>query len=270
MPTRYISRIWGLRVLVVALLNCQAWCQQNVSVSNTSPQIIYTPFLCNATTVTSNPDCKGAWRVMNINGTNVVSTDGPDAEEANIIPQMFFQFRASALYLTTSVLSNATANLTVFAGSTVIPATLNTSVGLVDIVNLIESDITTLTITFVPGPIPSRLDIGSLWLAVTNDTATSSFLPSMTLPPSMSLPTFTPPSSTASSTSSASSSTSSASNTRTQIHKKLIKDALGLVLGLGLGLTFLTGIGLYYWKRRRRHDSASSSTNPNKQTMWFT
>lgn len=68
------------------------------------------------------------------------------------------------------MLSNATANFTIFAGSTVISETLNTSVGLVDIVNLIESEITTLAITFVPGLTPSRLDIGSLWIAVQNDT----------------------------------------------------------------------------------------------------
>ncbi|KAJ7156810.1 hypothetical protein C8R43DRAFT_997373 [Mycena crocata] len=229
----------------------------NVSVPNTSPQIVYTPFLCNTTFLATDPDCKGAWNVSDIAGIMTVSTDGPDPGGANIVPQMFMTFHASALYMSTSAVSNATANFTVSSESNSISRVIDSAAGLVAIVNLVESELTTLSITFLPGQNATQLDIGSILMTVSDPAETTSFLPTMSLPPSETLPTFIPQSATSSTSPSAS------STPRSLAHRKQIAEALGLVLGLGVGLSLIAGVIFYWWRRRRRLRAA------RQENAWF-
>jgi len=223
---------------------------QNITILNTSPQIDYSPFLCNVTGSDSfDPSCLGGWQVLTLGGETIVTTEGPGPQGANIVPQMFLEFQAAALFFTTSSSSNATINITVTAGSTSIATSANSSVGVAAILNLPESETTTLTVTFSPGQIPSHLDIGNFKLEVTANSSPSSFLPTPTLPPTVSLPGFSVPSTLTSSTSTTPSSSAQSSNSS---HKQLVADAVGLTVGLGIGLTLVTLLGFYTWKRRRR------------------
>ncbi|KAJ7626313.1 hypothetical protein DFH06DRAFT_1007596 [Mycena polygramma] len=229
----------------------------NVSISNTAPQIVYTPFLCNSTmSLTADPDCLGAWNVSEVAGIPTVSTTGPAPNGAEIVPQMFMAFRASALYMSTSTISNASANFTLASTSVSVSRVINSAAGLIAIVDLAESELTTLTITFIPGQNNSQFDIGSILVTVTDPDTTSSFLPTMTLPPSMTLPTFIPQSTPASSSSS---SPSPSSTQRALAHRKQIAEALGLVLGLGVGLTLIAGTAIFWWRRRRRLQAADNA-----------
>ncbi|KAJ6581096.1 hypothetical protein B0H19DRAFT_929128 [Mycena capillaripes] len=250
--------IW---TLILSLPGTRAAESFNVSISNTAPQIVYTPFLCNNATLISDPDCSGAWNVSRIAGIQTVSTTGPAPNGADIVPQMFMAFRASALYMSTSAISNASANFTVSSPSTSTSHVVDSALGLIAIVNLTESELTTLTITFIPGQNLSQFDIGSILVTVTDPDSTSSFLPTMTLPPSMTLPTFIPATTSASSSTSISASPSS---TRASLaHRAQTAEALGLVLGLGVGLTLIAGATFFWWKRRRRLQAAQ------QQNSWF-
>ncbi|KAJ7065298.1 hypothetical protein C8F01DRAFT_1248895 [Mycena amicta] len=215
----------------------------NISISNIAPQIIYTPFLCNASSLIVDPNCSGAWNATNIAGIPTVSTRGPSLEGGDIVPQMFMAFRASALYLSTSVSSNATANFTISSTSGSDTKIVDSAAGLVAIINLVETELTSFVVTFIPGTNSSQLDIGSILLTVSNPDATSSFLPTMTLPPSISLSTFSPTSSSAS---------SSTTSPRSLPHRAEIAEALSLVLGLGVGLSVIAGALFFWWRRRRR------------------
>ncbi|KAF8075195.1 hypothetical protein FPV67DRAFT_1381461, partial [Lyophyllum atratum] len=214
----------------------------NVTVSSTTPQIVYTPSVCDASTPNANEQCSGAWQVIDLNGTTLVSTNGPapDRDSISIIPQMFFKFRASALYLSTSFQSNATTNITVSNNGTIRSAVFNSSAGMVFILNLVESEISTVAVTYVPEAFPARLDIGDLLLTVTDDPATSVFLPSMTLPPTASLPTIGSPEPTISSV-----------PVRDNAKRTLIAQAVGITLGLSLGLTAVAVLAYIFWRRRR-------------------
>ncbi|RDB18528.1 hypothetical protein Hypma_000235 [Hypsizygus marmoreus] len=239
--------------------------KRNITIPSTSAQIVYTPFVCNASTALTNPRCDGAWQIIDLHKQTFVSTNGPAPASANIIPQMFLRFRASALYLSTSALSNSTTNITVSNNGTSTAAVFNSSVGVIAVINLPEAETTTVAITYIPdadAPFPSRLDIGSLMLTVSDNPATSVFLPSMTLPPSSAPPTFTPhPTSTNTPSQSAEPQPQSASN-RTKI-----AEAVGITIGLGLGLTAFSVLGYVCWRRRRRRrppgegDSESSGTS---------
>ncbi|KAL0954046.1 hypothetical protein HGRIS_005198 [Hohenbuehelia grisea] len=201
-------------ILLLALQALSAIAARNVSIPNTSPQLVYTPFLCNGTSnlPEGNESCDGAWRTAVVAGTTVVTTNGPSAAAGNLIPQLFLRIRASSLILTTSRFSNATANLTLSAGDLSISAQINSSIGIVAAVNLIETEVTQIGISFVQSSTPSRLDIGLLNITVSDDNLpSSSILPSQTLPsstppPSFSIPVITPtasPSVTASATATA-------------------------------------------------------------------
>ncbi|KAJ7027876.1 hypothetical protein C8F04DRAFT_964615 [Mycena alexandri] len=261
MPSRRIPLfVWAWTcfwLFFSSLPRIQAAGSVNVSISNTSPQIIYTPFLCNASTLIVDPGCLGAWNETNIAGIPVVSTTGPAPNGADIVPQMFMAFRASALFMSTSVASNASANFTVSSASVTASRLINSGDGLVAIVGLVETDLTTLTITFIPGQDTTQLDIGSITITVTDPGSTSSFLPTMTLPPSMSLPTFIPQSTTSSSAS-----PSPSKSPQTSSHHAQLAEALGLVLGLGVGLSIIAGAILSWWKRRRRLQA-------EQQNAWF-
>ncbi|KAG6834318.1 hypothetical protein H0H93_010504 [Arthromyces matolae] len=92
--------------------------------------------------------------------------------------------------MSTSPFANATTNITISNNGTVLAAVFNSSVGMVSILNLVESQLSTVAITFIPVALPTRLDIGNITLTVTGNPSTSAFLPTMTLPPSASLPIF--------------------------------------------------------------------------------
>uniref|UniRef100_A0A8H7XUJ2 Mid2 domain-containing protein n=2 Tax=Psilocybe cubensis TaxID=181762 RepID=A0A8H7XUJ2_PSICU len=229
---------------------------QNLSIPLTSPQIIYTPFLCNATTVSNNPQgCAGAWQLSNSTdpASTVVSTFGPASVSSNIIPQLFFQFSAFSLGITTLPSSNATVNVTMSSNGIVVSSLFNSSLGSLAVINLPDNSISQFTINFIPSSTPTRFDLQSLVIAVPADAVITSFLPSQSLPPSIALPTF---STTASSTSASASPTTSTFTAHS--NKKMIAQAVGLTVGLGLGLTAVAVMAFYYWRRRRRqHDAVS-------------
>ncbi|KAF8159292.1 hypothetical protein B0H34DRAFT_654947 [Crassisporium funariophilum] len=145
---------------------------RNVSIPITSPQIVYTPFVCNTTAVLANPQaCAGAWQTSNSSDTGlpVISSRGPSTGSANIIPQLFFEFRASTLYLTTLPSSNATANITISSNGVVVSSLFNSALGFVTIVDLPESQPVLLTITYIPGDTPTQFALESLVITVPAD-----------------------------------------------------------------------------------------------------
>ncbi|KAF8141402.1 hypothetical protein EV363DRAFT_1578666 [Boletus edulis] len=182
------------RICLTLGLLLPALARQTVVLSSTNPDIIYNPPLCTSSSILAG--CTSPWQVSNdiIPATTLVYTDGPIPQAGNVIPQMFFNFRASALFLRTTSSSNATVNFTLTAEPTDVTITkeLNTSISLIVAVDIPESQTTTLGVTFLQGNLPTRFDIESITLVVTNASATSSFLPSPSLPISSSPPTFTP------------------------------------------------------------------------------
>ncbi|TFK73722.1 hypothetical protein BDN72DRAFT_761112 [Pluteus cervinus] len=155
---------------------------RNITISSNSSQILYTPFICNATTTITNPECNGAWQLIQSNdNTTVVSTQGPGVMEGEIVPQMFIRFQGSFLFIQTGPLSNATANVTISAGLTSVNLAFNSSAGGVAVVDLIEAEVTTATLTFIdpeqnaiPNDVngtsmPSRLDIEAITITVDDD-----------------------------------------------------------------------------------------------------
>ncbi|KAF9454447.1 hypothetical protein P691DRAFT_397435 [Macrolepiota fuliginosa MF-IS2] len=144
---------------------------KNFTIALDSPQIIFTPFLCNQTTSQSTPElCRGGWVTRRENGQLMVSTTGPDPATGEIIPQMFFQFRASALYLLTSSTSNAQANITVTTNGTTISALFDSSLGAASILNLIQPSITTFALTFMPNDTPQEFTLTSAIITIPNNT----------------------------------------------------------------------------------------------------
>ncbi|KAF9465528.1 hypothetical protein BDZ94DRAFT_1253330 [Collybia nuda] len=223
---------------------------RNITLSNASPQIVYTPFRCSATVSDdTQPQCPGAWQLVDLGGATFVSTTGPDPATEGANPQMFFQFRASAMYFTTSPLSNATANINISANGTTVATTFDSSVGSVAAVSLRDSAITTVVITFFPVDSYSRLDIGNFTLTVVDNPASTVVFPSMTLPPTASLPTVISPSNAPTSSLSPSPSPVQGVSNRVKVG-----EAVGIVLGLGLGLTAVAVVLYIIWRRRRLRD----------------
>ncbi|KAG2143821.1 uncharacterized protein EDB93DRAFT_1155023 [Suillus bovinus] len=219
MPHRF-SRLF-LSFCLLSTVTLVVSAQQQVIIGSTNPDIVYLPPLCNV----SNIECLSAWQQTyidypSINGTPVIvtSTTGPIPQTGNFVPQLFLTFRASTLYLRTSPFSNATVNFSLTADPSGVT-------------------ITKQGITFLQELSPTRLDVESITLNVTNNSATSSYLPIPSLPTS----TF-PPSLLPSSTTTVNSNTSQ----RTGI---IIGATLGGVLGL---LAISTASFFVYWRWRRR------------------
>ena len=122
-----------------------------------------------------------------------VFTSGPDPASQSIIPQLFFQFRgqkstleahfstffcwppmlsyecnvlASALYILTSPLSNATVNITVSANGVAISNLFNSTIGSASVVSLPQNSTTTLSATFVPALSPTLFGVQALLITV--------------------------------------------------------------------------------------------------------
>ncbi|KXN91103.1 hypothetical protein AN958_02878 [Leucoagaricus sp. SymC.cos] len=237
---------------------------RNVTIPLDSSQIIYTPFLCDRNTTLSNPNqCNGGWSTRGVGDESIISTKGPDIAAGEVIPQMFLQFRGSALYLFTSKSSNARANITITNNGTTIAAVFESTLGLASILGLEASTATTFALTFLPTNTAQELDLTSLIITISNDALTTSLpiLPSMTLPPSSSPPIFTPRS--ASSTQSNPSSpadTQPTPSSNTSARRSNIALAVGLTIGLGLGLTSVSAVGFWWYRKRRRRRWVRSVT----------
>ncbi|KAG2345854.1 hypothetical protein BDR05DRAFT_960165 [Suillus weaverae] len=159
--------------LLLSTVTLVVFAQQQVVLGSTDPDIVYLPPLCNV----SNMGCLSAWQIYiqfpSINGTPVIvtSTTGPIPQTGNAVPQLFLTFRASALYLLASPFSNATVNFSLTADPSGVTITkqFNTNIDQLIIANnLPESQTTTLGITFLQGLSPTRFDVESITLNVTN------------------------------------------------------------------------------------------------------
>ncbi|KAF8997852.1 hypothetical protein BDQ17DRAFT_1428752 [Cyathus striatus] len=247
----------ALLLFLLSVISPLVGADRNVTIPVNSTQITYTPFLCNATVANPDAQCAGAWRtIVNSTGGALVSTDGPDPAANNIIPQMFLRIQAKTIFLQPSIFSNATANITVSESDITVSTLFNTSLGPATILNLNSSVTTMVAISYVeisedPDAI---LEVEGLIITVDDDTPSSSILPTQTLPPSISMPTFSPPSPT---------STPSPSPTPppSPSRRRMIAEAVGLTVGLGLGLTALSAAAFYYWRRRRRERLQTDNSN---------
>lgn len=60
-----LVRVWSLVQILLLVLPAARAAPRNVTIENIATQIVYTPFICNATTALTNPGCLGAWYVFN-------------------------------------------------------------------------------------------------------------------------------------------------------------------------------------------------------------
>ncbi|KAK0489375.1 hypothetical protein IW261DRAFT_411712 [Armillaria novae-zelandiae] len=245
-------------LLLCILCTAQAVSFHNVSIPSNASEIVYTPFFCDST---EGGDCRGGWQPINVDGTTVISTDGLDEGGTAIIPQMFLQIHgestlcspfitilsltcpiaAAALFVTTSSQSNATINITVSAGNTSIDQQFQPPLSTITVVNLVEDEVTTFSITFING---TRLDVGTL-IAQVSDNSSETVLPTQTLPPAIVIP---------SSTTILATPTGAAPAGGSVNRSKQLALALGLTLGLGLGLTLVSIAAYLVWERSRTMD----------------
>ncbi|KAH7921211.1 hypothetical protein BV22DRAFT_1019820 [Leucogyrophana mollusca] len=163
-----LSRIYILLCFLGAGL-LQSWAQQNVVLQSNSPDIVYSPALCNTSAIDTG--CVSAWQLVNdVPGTTVVATNGPISQTDYTIPQLFLSFRGSALYLRTSPFSNASVNFSLTASPSELTITreVNTSIENIFAVDIPETQTTTLGITYLPGVSSARFDIEFITLTVAN------------------------------------------------------------------------------------------------------
>ncbi|KJA28216.1 hypothetical protein HYPSUDRAFT_809084 [Hypholoma sublateritium FD-334 SS-4] len=238
-------RIFSLFLILLCLPSGTSGQFVNLSIPITSTQLVYTPFVCNSTVAQANPQsCSGAWRLSADEAS--VATTGPSPNSSNIVPQLFFQFQATDLFLTTLPSSNATVNLTASSNGTSVSTLFNTTLGMAAIVNLPENVVSQLTITFIPSNVSTQFVLQGIAITTPQNGTITSILPTQTLPPSISLPPFTTP-------------------TSGSAKRKRIAEAVGLTVGLGLGLTLLFSGTFYYWKRQRRDIHNDSIRNPHSE-----
>ncbi|KZT07210.1 uncharacterized protein LAESUDRAFT_698998 [Laetiporus sulphureus 93-53] len=252
--TAYVS----LHMRLGALLRCLApsllglWgigaAQYNVTLNVTASEIVYSPPACNA----SSKACESAWQIITLPGvtptSDFVSTSGPTNGSGNIIPQLFLDFRGTALHIYTSSRSNATANITLSTEDPTISITtaVNTSAGLISVIGLPEGQTTTLTITYTATNESALLDILNITIITPyNDT---SVFPTTTLPPSTSIPSFSPTVSVG---------PAQQAVKRSQTASDIVAEVLGALLGLVLGVLGAMGIGYYRRKHRRSTPSGT-------------
>lgn len=96
----------------------------------------------------------------------VTSTLGPTSAGGNLIPQLFLVLRGTSFVLTTSSVSNATANVTILASPSdvFVSTTFNSSAGSISSVGLPYDQDVTLAVTYIQSPdgTATRLDIDSV------------------------------------------------------------------------------------------------------------
>ncbi|TFK39675.1 hypothetical protein BDQ12DRAFT_704659 [Crucibulum laeve] len=231
----------------------------NVSLPLNSAQITYTPFLCNASTVIEDPNgCIGAWQIINSSTTSLVSTTGPNLNQGStsLIPQIFLNIRATALFLTTSPSSVALVNITVSTPRTAVSALFDSSLGSASILDLDNGEVTTVVLSYVDNADNANggngkgkiFDVDELVVLVPDESATTSFLPTATLPPIVSMPTH---STSSSFTSPSPSSTPQPIEASSNLNSRKIAQAVGLTVGLGLGLTACAVLGYLAWRWKK-------------------
>ncbi|PAV19721.1 hypothetical protein PNOK_0465500 [Pyrrhoderma noxium] len=252
------KRFWTLSSSLVAaslVPSCGwAWAQdgtaQNITLQSYQRELVYIPELCNATGADVANGCSGAWvetELEEASNSLVTTTFGPAAEFENIVPQVYLIFRASAIYIKTSDVSNATANLTVSSQpSGGLESTVITPLQeFWTIQGIDESQLSEAVVTFIPevddsgSELPTRLDIDFIKITVSNISATESALPSQTISTSVFTPVF------ATFTTVASSSGSNRSPSPGSIVGATIGGMAGFLLICGLVATLL-------WRRHRR------------------
>ncbi|KAI5895676.1 uncharacterized protein SCHCODRAFT_02573574 [Schizophyllum commune H4-8] len=245
----------SLPILLLTIARFVLGAQEDVIISLTSPAIVYVPFLCDA-----GDDCDGGWqRTTTETGAMVIITNGSSQDALDIVPQMFIQFRASALHLATSAFSTADVDMTVSQGKTTISQNVTSRTGLITVIGLNSTALTTLSLTYVP---PGRLDLGQLWATVDDEIATvsSSYLPPLTTPPTATLPTYT-----------------TATNGGPTIvvsqpprpHQKLdLAYPLGLTLGLSFGLTLLATGAYLVWRRWKQYKRKKWEEEAQENEAW--
>ncbi|KAK7040885.1 hypothetical protein VNI00_009481 [Paramarasmius palmivorus] len=162
--------------------------------------------------------------------------------------------------MTLSPFSNASMNITVITGSVVLDLVVNTSISTFAVLNLRETDTTTLSLTYLQTTTPDRLDIGRITLSLLN-VPSGSVLPTQTLPPSVSIPPFTPTITTTATATLTLGPTASSSSQQGEDRKRLVSYAVGLTLGLGLGLTAVVSGAYVLWRRRRRKQEEMADGN---------
>ncbi|PPQ63126.1 hypothetical protein CVT24_005837 [Panaeolus cyanescens] len=184
----------------------------------------------------------------------IASTNGSAQSTGNIIPQAFFQFRASAMRLSPTNASDAIVNLTISTPESTLWVTYDSSFGPFKVLKLRPNETSLLAITYLSDNIPGALfEIESIELTVEANATISSFLPTPTLPPSASLPTFILPSNHPIN----STALPSSSGTNLPSRKAFVAMAVGITVGLGLGLTAVALLFFVIWKRRRRRNTLS-------------
>ena len=125
----------------------------------------------------------------------VITTNGSSEEALDIVPQVFMQFRgrleflchtlpdlhlshsllpvtnpppASALHLATSAFSTADVEVAVSQDNSSISQNVTSRTGLITVIGLNSTALTTLALTYVP---PGRLDLSQLWATVEDEIA---------------------------------------------------------------------------------------------------
>lgn len=244
----------------------------NKTVPLTASQIVWTPPPCNNPSSTGN--CTSAWWFSNQTfGQEVVTTLGPTSPVGNTIPQMFLSFQGSAIYLRTSFLSTALANISVSWPSNLsfpqAEAVFNTSDRRWGASGLPENALLLLSLTYTSqganetGKTTGRLDIEEVEITVSSNTSSTVNPP---LLPSL-------PLSTASSPSPLSPTSASASTIRTHRGEStgaIIAECFGAVFGVILLVG--AGAGVVFWRRKsmRRKDAESywDDADRGKVTGW--
>ncbi|KAF6761829.1 hypothetical protein DFP72DRAFT_1062037 [Ephemerocybe angulata] len=232
--------------------------QKNTTIPLTNPQsgeVVYTPSFCNATTAAGNPQsCAGAWQSgFSDSGVPIVTSAGQNAATGNILPQIFFRFRASRVFVNMDPTSGASINITVSSNDITIMNTVQASLGTATIVNLPNGSITTLTITLLPSP-PNPFSLFSVVITTPFDADPTSVFPTQTLPVPTPVSTWYNPSTTsyATTTITMPNSAPTATPTTSSNRHRMIAQAVGITVGLGLGLTAILVAAFFYWKKRRR------------------
>ncbi|KAL1741074.1 hypothetical protein HDZ31DRAFT_67295 [Schizophyllum fasciatum] len=163
----------------------------------------------------------------------VIATNGTSDDALLIVPQMFMQFRASALRLATSALSTADVRVLVSQRNSRLAQNVTSRTGLIAVIGL-------------DGRAPA--------------TAPASYLPPPSAPPPASLPSFP--------ATSASGGPTVVVSQPPAGHGRDLAYPLGLTLGLGLGLTLLA-VGAYIvWRRRRLSARTRREEEVQEHAAW--
>jgi len=150
----------------------------------------------------------------------------------------------------TSSVSNATANLTLSASpsGSLMSGVFEPSLNFWSFLNLDETQTTTVSVTFLPGQTETRLDIDFIKISVSNSSATSSFLPTPTLPTAAFTPTF------------ASFTTVATSESPSTSREQPIGTIIGESLAGAFGLIAVGLVAFVFWRRRRRQEELRRTT----------